>query len=353
MSSLSPGIANAIHHHDSRQEPIVDTHNSIQLAISSQQPIHTINQSTPTSTSATATTSKRIYRHTRISDHFNAALDKINIPHGDLHHNKDNNIIRVYFQNINGILHDNSWQQWEDGIQHSKDIESDIICVAETNIRWNDTNYNNCSQIIKKYYKQSKLATSNSADITLGNYQPGGTATVATAKWTTRAIKTITDDSGMGRWSGIQFRTKQNHSLYIITAYCPNQDTKYGTNTAYQQQWRMLRSQEYADPNPRKQFFIDLSKVIQRIHSAQDKIILSWDANDDVNSDTITSFMAQNNLTSLMGEHPEELSTYARGKRVIDHIMGSTTIIQPKQQGYFAFYDGAYGHLIIEAFTSI
>lgn len=287
-------------------------------------------------------TSIRKYRHTNITDYFDQDLDKINIPHGDLCTQKAPHTLRIYFQNINGVKHNNSWQRWDDGIRHSKELECDIICVAETNIIWNHYNYTQCSQIIRKYYKQNKITTSNCSEITLGDYQPGGTATITTDKWTTRVIQPANDPSGLGRWSGIQLRCKSHQSIYIITAYCPHKDTKYGSNTAYQQQWRALRNSTNEAPEPRQQFLTDLSKFIQTIHSQSNKIILAWDANDDTNSESIISFMANNNLSSLMGESPQDLTTYARGSRAIDHIMGSTTITLPERKGYFAFYDGAW-----------
>jgi hypothetical protein len=73
------------------------------------------------------------------------------------------------------------------------------------------------------HFKTARTAFSSSIIHNEGNslYKPGGTLTATTGKWTMRSIgQPITDDSGMGRWSGHSFLGKNGRQLCILTAYC-------------------------------------------------------------------------------------------------------------------------------------
>jgi hypothetical protein len=51
-------------------------------------------------------------------------------------------------------------------------------------------------------------------------FQAGGSLTVCLGKWTTCIYgKDIQDVSGLGRWSGVTLRGKQENSVSLITAY--------------------------------------------------------------------------------------------------------------------------------------
>eukprot|EP00957_Ditylum_brightwellii_P163845 12472860-Ditylum_brightwellii.AAC.1 len=51
--------------------------------------------------------------------------------------------------------------------------------------------------------------------------------------------------------------------LYIATAYRVQQTHKEGTSAAYTQQMKILCQKGYSNPNPRKQWLKDFTKVIK------------------------------------------------------------------------------------------
>jgi hypothetical protein len=111
----------------------------------------------------------------------------------------------------------------------------DIFGTTETNINWNAKIRMEARTILqhKDNFNSAQIATSSNNETTLTNYQPGGTATLITNKWTGRIIKQINDTSGMGRWSGFQMQTNTQHHLNIITVYRPS--VSQGIHTCYQQ----------------------------------------------------------------------------------------------------------------------
>jgi hypothetical protein len=70
----------------------------------------------------------------------------------------------------------------------------------------------------------------------------------------------------LGRWTTCTFSGKANTRLTVITiAYqvCNDSISRTGPNTACAQQWTLLRTiHGDLDPDPRKQFIIDLDSLI-------------------------------------------------------------------------------------------
>jgi hypothetical protein len=126
---------------------------------------------------------------------------KSNYPFGNiLENNKPDNHIRLYFKNINGIKNYKSWEIWEHACYTLRSYSVDIFGVSETNIKWDTKIQGEARSKCQKHdaYNKVLLNTSSSTDPTLNHYQPGGTATIITNKWTGRATEPIIDPSGMG-----------------------------------------------------------------------------------------------------------------------------------------------------------
>jgi hypothetical protein len=95
---------------------------------------------------------------------------------------------------------------------------------------WNDRN-KQCAQLgIRKTFTHSKLTTSHCFEPSCTDFQPGGTAIGVFGRWTHRILQPINDVSGMGRWSGLKFRTKHNTTLCVITAYIPQPEHHHLAN---------------------------------------------------------------------------------------------------------------------------
>jgi hypothetical protein len=196
---------------------------------------------------------------------------KDNYPFGNiLENNKPNNHIRLYFKNINGAKNYNSWEIWEHACYTLKSYSVDIFGVSETNIKWNAKLRSEARAKCQKQdiYNKVLIDTSSSIDQTINNYQPGGTATLITNKWTGRATQPINDTSGMGRWSGYKLQTNTNTYLNVITVYRPT--ISKGLSTCYQQHISIMKRQGQHNPNPRQQLLDDLTNLIIEFNNNND-----------------------------------------------------------------------------------
>ena len=57
-----------------------------------------------------------------------------NEPWGDQFNDKSMNTIRVYFQNINGIIYKKSWDKWKEIVDVINEHNIDVAGLVETNI---------------------------------------------------------------------------------------------------------------------------------------------------------------------------------------------------------------------------
>jgi hypothetical protein len=255
----------------------------------------------------------------------------------------DNSTIRVYLQNINGCKLYHLRYECQSAIQFLYQNEMDIISLTETRTEWNSTNYNKFKQILNQQFSTNLLSTSHYNKDAEVSYHPGGTATIITGSLTSRKRETISDPLGLGRWSGFSIQLKNSRKLYIITAYRPNQDNKFGSNTTYQQQIRYFRLQGHVNPDPRKLFLSELTTLITKIHQQNDLVLLNWDANEEASSNHLSDFLQKTQLISLMQTIYDKMATYARGRHIIDHIMGSPALLPYiNRSGYLPFYSGAW-----------
>lgn len=268
---------------------------------------------------------------------------KENIPLGDTITTKQPNAIRFYFQNIRGAKKKNTWHDWENSVNYLHDHEVDIMGYAETNLAWNDLHQRTAIHRTMHKYTKCKLSTSNSIDLPLYSYQPGGTSTIITNTFVGHVTTPITDTTGLGRWSGFRLRKKNKKHLSIITAYCPHKDYNHGSDTCYQQQYRILRNTHNNNPEPRHTMIYDLKQLIYKLQEQHDDIILMWDANNELESDELEEVISDLNMFNLLPQTYPTFSTYLRGARVIDHIWGTSDISQYViQHGYTGFHDNAW-----------
>lgn len=251
--------------------------------------------------------------------------------------------MRIYYQNIHGIKKSNTWHDFQNSVQVLHKWGVDIMAYSETNLRWRQDDSNNIKTLLKPNYRECTISTSNSTEHSNSYYQQGGTCTILTNSLTGRVFENLSDTSGLGRWSGQRLRCGNNRNLSIITAYCPIIDSKYDTNTCYQQQWRILNQNSSNSIEPRQQMINDLNEFIAELISSQDEIILMWDANTSMDNHILSRMVTNVNMSNLMPLTPNRFSTYIRGKQIIDHMWGTTLIRnQIHQAGYLAFNGQAW-----------
>lgn len=264
-----------------------------------------------------------------------------NHPTGDvMSKSKQDNIMRIYYQNINGAS-TNEWMDWERAAKTTVAKQIDITGYVETNVHWTTNLHNYAIKLLKRYQQQTRLTTSCSSEMGTRMFQSGGTATSVHNKWIGRIKTQIEDTSGMGRWSGFHLAGAQDHDIAVITAYRPTLSAQE-VNTNYMQLWKIMRGKSQTT-DPRQQFLDDLAQEIRKWKNRQSEVILMIDLNDTI---TITEthlmdFLTRTGLAPIHHSFPE--ATYQRGTRCIDYIMGTELVREhTTAAGYLSFYNGLW-----------
>jgi len=124
------------------------------------------------------------------------------------------------------------------------------------------------------------IGGSSSETISISSIEPGDTAIVCTdGSWGSKIIKRGQDPTGLGRWSYITIKGKDNIKLTIICGYrcCKGQKIEnVGTTTAYFQQYGFLRQKGVKNSNPQGQFLKDFQSLVQKRMEESREIIFVW-----------------------------------------------------------------------------
>jgi hypothetical protein len=264
---------------------------------------------------------------------------------------------RIVLQNPNGIKASVTEPDFMFSLHLSHEIGIGALCLAETNLNWHHYQHTAAlRRCLHRNWSASKFQTSVPEEQFIGNYQPGGTATIVTDRWTSRVVKTGADPFGLGRWSYIVLKGKSDINICVITAYrvCNNKYT--GPKTAYQQQRRHLaalfrQTAKVLVPDPFKQFVLDLQSWITCIQQDGTHIILCLDNNEELlpNEGQLVSLPVSTTpavhkthdgrmetlvrsvglADALRHQHPSATypATYNRGKKRIDLILVSVSVL--------------------------
>ena len=107
-----------------------------------------------------------------------------------------------------------------------------------------------------------------------------------------------------------------------------------------------MSTQGCINPNPFRQYILDIIKFVQDSHLKGYEILLMMDANEELgqSSQGTEAILSECGLSNLLkGLHPEEEEpvTYDRGSKTIDYILGSQHIqFSTKKGGILPFYHG-------------
>jgi hypothetical protein len=196
---------------------------------------------------------------------------------------------RLVLQNPNGIRPSVTEPDFMFSLHLCHEIGAGAICLAETNLNWHHTQHHAAlRRCLQKNWPASKYQVSVPDEVFLGNYQPGGTSTLIVDGWTSRVTSSGMDPYGLGQWSYVILRGKQDINICIITAYRVCNDRYTGPKTAYQQQKRQLSAMfrqhnKIVVPDPNRQFILDLQCWISELQKERTQIILGLDNNDELN----------------------------------------------------------------------
>jgi hypothetical protein len=232
----------------------------------------------------------------------------------------------ILFHNINGMKDEKNWYQI---IATMKDLNVDIFGFAEINRSLHrGYNKNIWHETIRKIFYYSKTTHSESNIQFDSQYKPGGTITTITGKWQSRVTAQGQDSKGLGRWSYMRISSKKS-SLIIATAYRPC--VSQGPNTAWIQQWSILREAGDKNPDPIKYFYTDLEAQIKEWKKQGSEVLMMIDANEYIGEKPggLTTLFGKLEMTDLLRHrHPnkEEPNTHVRGSKRIDYIFGTNKI---------------------------
>jgi hypothetical protein len=252
--------------------------------------IENLNNIISQETNVNATYTGQIFEHSQNGCESNSRDDylqtvlkapKSNLPFGDLLSTpKTPGMIRIFFQNINIIYKFKSWESFSTATKHMSQSSIDIFGLAETNIKWNYGFKNKTKSIIQKHYAAVQITTACNDEHCLTSYQPGGTLTAITSKYTGRVLKPINDDLQMGRWSGFTLSTNFNTNLHILTVY--QSVLSEGIHSSYKQQESKLLDLGFQNPNPTAKLLADLQELVKAWNKKGDSTIILIDANDNI-----------------------------------------------------------------------
>jgi hypothetical protein len=126
---------------------------------------------------------------------------------------------------------------------------------------------------------------------------PGGCAKIVTGDWSGRIIEFIHDFRNMGRCFGVKLRLRGERHLHLVTSYrvCQQSRAHIGPETVFRQQELLQALDGFVNPDPRKQFIIDLTQCIKQCQSDNDDIMITMDVNEQIGD-------YQKGLTSMMRE---------------------------------------------------
>jgi len=255
---------------------------------------------------------------------------------GDPLHPLPPNSFRILSKNVNSLPTTDNFVQWRAAAAAGQTTCASVMCFQETNLRWDHNNHTRVAQIMRKSYDAVKISVSSSDEPSAPEYQPGGTFIATLGPWTSRVQHAANDSTGLGRWSYLTLRLKNDRKLQILSGYrvC-EQNPTLGSRTCYNQQLRLLTAAGHHDPNPRKQFFLDLTQLVKTWRAHDNEIILCLDLNEDTSIlnplEDLGFLLSQTDLVDLhRHRHPTKHTpaTHQRGSLTIDAILGSPQVAE-------------------------
>jgi hypothetical protein len=266
-------------------------------------------------------------------------------------------IFRILLQNPNGVRPSVTDPEFMFSLHLCNEVGVGAICLAETNLNWHYYQHTAAlRRCLHRNWSSSKFQTSVPDEKFIGNYQPGGTTSIITDRWTSRIVQYGMDPFGLGRWSYVILRWKSETNICIITAYRVCNDKTTGPKTAYQQQKRQLSAllrQENGIINvdPFRQFVLDLHSWIASVQEDGTQIVLCLDNNEEISPnqgqlinmgsstkpiihqshdgrlETLACSVGLIYIISYLHPSTTYPATYIRGRKRIDLILISASLL--------------------------
>ena len=238
---------------------------------------------------------------------------------------------RLLFQNMKGLTHTTTHEDYKYYMQCIQGLSVDVMGLSETNTCWSHHHLSSdFRSAVHKFYRQSKVAfgaVSPSIDNCLHSetFQSGGSLTAVLGSFTSRIEgSNFCDATGLGRWSGITLGGHDSKKLSIMTAYrvCKGSPQTSSLGSSFLREYEYFRETLHSPINPRQQFLSDLQSTILSLQDAGHSTILILDANSTLDENDLADFVAACGLNDLhLSDSPT--STYiGAADRRIDFIFG-------------------------------
>jgi hypothetical protein len=285
---------------------------------------------------------------------------------GDKIRPKEEDHLRIVFQNINRFPMYAGDPKNESIHACLKGIQADIIGMAELGLRWHKLpTKDRLWERTRGWFESIKTtAAYNQHEEHTQIVQWGGTSIWSINNAVHRAIESGADLSGLGRWSWTRYQGRGNVTLRVISAYRPCQSQ--GPLTVYAQHQNHFDSQDI-EGCPRDLFTAHLLEELETWISQGDQLILMIDANEDVRTFQRV-FQPIGLREALLHRHGQNApATFNGASDPIDGIFVSPSI-EILLGGYFEFgfcphtdhrglwidihYNVAFGHVMPPIITA-
>lgn len=254
---------------------------------------------------------------------------------------KNKDCCRIGFQNVNGFPATNYGEknQATHGFLYTN--EFDAFGAAELNRHWKNIPPDHRLQTrVSRWFPSAHTSVAyNTTESPKSDWQVGGVCVWSLNQMAHRVCGQGSDASGLGRWTWVRYRGKNQTSLRFVTAYRASKVSK-GSSTVYAQQRNTLLKRDDSRC-PRQAFVEDIGKEVKKWQEQGDAIIIALDANDDIVDSSLTKAFSKLQLVeAVINRHQgSPPATHNRGSKPIDGIFTSKGI-DIQACGYLPFGEG-------------
>ena len=255
--------------------------------------------------------------------------------YGDSIRFKAPNTIRIFFQNVKGLTHSTTMEDYRYYLSCIQGYDIDIAGLSETNTCW--AHYHLTSDFratVRSHYRQNKIVFGTVSPLVdpckdSETFQSGGNLTMALGGMASRVSGSdIVDPTGLARWSGFTLEGTEGRKMSIITAYrvCSGSPATASLGSAFLREYEYFRERKYSSTNPRRHFLTDLQTTITSLQDRGHSIILMLDANATLSTDShFADFVQICGLQDLHAHAPATSTFIGSQDRRIDFIFGCET----------------------------
>jgi hypothetical protein len=256
---------------------------------------------------------------------------------GDPVNYKAEGSIRLMFQNVKGLTYSTTLEDYRYYHQCLNGLSVDVIGLADTNTCWSQHHLSSDFRLAtQRFHRQSKIifgSASPAIDLCPQNesFQSGGNLTAVFGEFSSRiAGPSITDSTGLGRWSGVTLEGTSSRKLSIITAYrvCKGSPQSAPLGSSFLREYEYFREQTGKPVNPRRQFLCDLQKLVVSLQESGHCVILMLDANSTIEDRALSEFIISCGLHDLHSRDPSPSTYIGSSDHRIDFIFGCDEAMQ-------------------------